>query len=207
MTPEEIEAQFVGQGGFRFARWERPIAPMVLGLEPETLAVVKGAIEAVVTLADHRMAETDPEMGANLYVFFLREWAELSEVPGLEGLIPNLKGIVARLTDAKANQYRMFRFEENGAIRAAFVLLRMDQALSRVPADALALSQAVQAILTWGDGAFARKSPLALANGRAVLRPEIANLVRATYSKDLPPFSDDPAFALRLFARMPGKEG
>ena len=57
-------------------------------------------------LADHRMAETDPELGANLMVFFLRELAELTATPNLDRLIPDLPETVARLEDARANQYR-----------------------------------------------------------------------------------------------------
>ena len=45
------------------------------------------AAEAVVTLANHRMAETDPELGANLMIFFFRDWAELPQVPNLDRLI------------------------------------------------------------------------------------------------------------------------
>ena len=95
--------------------------PVVFGVEDATVSILKGAIEAVVALADHRMAETDPELGANLMVFFLRDWAELTATPNLDRLIPDLPETVARLEDARANQYRAFRFDEGGAIKAAFV--------------------------------------------------------------------------------------
>ena len=35
------------------------------------------ALRTVVALAGHEMAETDMELGANLMVFFCRDWAEL----------------------------------------------------------------------------------------------------------------------------------
>ena len=203
MDAEEIAAMFTGPGGaYRFARWERPVVPLVLGLTDESLAVVKGGIEAVIAHAGHAMAETDPEMGANLYIFFLREWGELLEVPQMAGLIDNLADLVPRLQAAGANQYRQFRFEESGAIRAVFVLLRMDSALAGMDAGDLALSQAVQAMLPWSERAFAGRPPLARARGRAVLRPEIAALLRAAYDPVLPAAADDPAHALRLMARM-----
>ena len=84
-------------GDYRVARWGRPIVPVVFGVEDATLAVIKGAIEAVVALAGHKMAETDPELGANCMVFFFRDWQELLEVPDLERLIPDLKPLVERL--------------------------------------------------------------------------------------------------------------
>ena len=62
MEPEQIEALFTrADGQFVFARWGRPIVPVVFGLSDETLPVVKGAVEAVVALAGHQMAETDAE--------------------------------------------------------------------------------------------------------------------------------------------------
>ena len=122
MTGEDVEALFTrADGSYLFARWGRPIVPVVFGVEDATLRVVKGALEAVVALAGHRMAETDPELGANLMVFFFRDWAELPQVPNLDRLVPDLGPLCARLEEAEANQYRIFRFDAAGAIRAAFV--------------------------------------------------------------------------------------
>lgn len=203
MTPEEIEALFTRESGeFLFARWGRPIVPIVFGVEDETLSTVKGAFEAVVTLAGHKMAETDPELGANCMVFFFRDWQELLDVPDLDRLIPELAPLVGRLVEADANQYRVFRFEEDGAIRAAFVFLRMDTQLSKIPAETLALSQVVQTILLWSDTAFRTQSPLAVAGEATILRPDIAALIRAAYDPVLPGSAQDASHALRLFARL-----
>jgi len=203
MTPAEIEAHFTrSDGQYLFARWGRPIVPVVFGVEEETLRVVKGAIEAVVTLAGHRMAETDPELGANLMVFFCRDWAELPQVPNLDRMIPDLAPLCARLEAAGANQYRIFRFDAQGTIRAAFVFLRMDADLASVPAEVLALNQAVQVILLWSDRAFTDVSPLARAGEAVVLRPEIGALIRAGYDPVLPGMERDTTHALRLAARV-----
>ena len=71
MQPDEIEALFTRSDGlFAFARWGRPVAPVMFGVQDETLSVFKGALEAVMVLAGHQMAETDPELGSNLMVFF-----------------------------------------------------------------------------------------------------------------------------------------
>lgn len=203
MTPEDIAALFTrSDGQYLFARWGRPLVPVVFGVEDATLSVLKGAIEAVVTLAGHRMAETDPELGANLMVFFCRDWAELPAVPNLDRLIPDLSSLCARLDAAEANQYRLFRFDPAGAIRAAFLLIRMDRHLSAVPAETLALSQAAQAILLWSDQAFLGTSPLAEVKGRVILRPEIGAVIRAAYDPVLPGMARDAAHALRLAARV-----
>ena len=203
MQPDQVRQMFTrADGSYLFARWGRPIVPVVFGVEDATLATVKGAIEAVVTLAGHKMAETDPELGANLMIFFLRDWAELPQVPGLEGLIPDLGPLCARLAAEDAHTYRAFRFDADGAIRACFVFLRMAGPLAQMPAEDLALAQAAQAICLWSDKAFADTSPLAVVQGRVILRPEIAALIRAAYAPMMPAVAQDPSHALRLAARM-----
>ncbi|MFN3281289.1 MAG: hypothetical protein ACK40I_06435 [Tabrizicola sp.] len=202
MEPGEIEALFTrSDGQYLFARWGRPIVPVVFGVEDISLAVFKGAFEAIVTLAGHRMADTDPELGANLMLFCFREWGELLEVRDLGRLVPELPALVARLEAAGANQYRIFRFDAEGAIKAAFVFLRMDEALSAMPAETLALAQAVQTIVLWSDRAFDGSSPLARAGGRVILRPEIGAVIRAGYDPVMPRAARDAAHALRLSAR------
>ena len=208
MDAAEIERLFTrSDGSFLCARWGRPIVPVVFGVADETLGTLKGAVEAVVALAGHRMAETDPELGANLLVFFCGDWDELLTVPDLDRLIAGFPALVARLKAAGANQYRVFRFDEAGAIRACFAFVRMDDDLGSVPADVLALNQAVQMILLWSDRAFTEASPLArvpggeAGPGRVILRPDIADVIRAAYDPVLPAAARDESHALRLAAR------
>ncbi len=205
MTPEDLTNFFTrSDESFFFARWGRPIAPVVFGVEDTTLATVKGALEAIVTLADHKMAETDPELGANLLIFFVKTWQELLDTPGVGKLVPDLIPLVDTLRARQANQYRIFRFDENGAIKAAFVFLKIDEALSQVPAETLALSEAAQTILLWSDTAFTDTGPLAqLPDDRgAVLRPDIAAIIRAAYDPVLPGHATDASHALRVHARL-----
>lgn len=205
MTPEAIEALFTrSDGTYTFARWGRPIVPVVFGVLDETVPVVKGAFEAVVTLAGHKMAETDPELGANVMVFFFREWQELLDLPNLDRMIPGLTPLVSRLQASDATQYRAFRFDDAGAIQAAFVFQRMTDETMDIPAESLALGHAVQTILLWSDTAFAETSPLAVLpdNGATVLRPEIAAIIAAAYDRMMPVAANDASHALRLFARL-----
>ena len=203
MTPDQIEAYFTrADGEFLCARWGRPIVPVVFGVEDATLSTIKGAIELVVGFAGHKMAETDPEFGANLMFFFCREWNDLVDVPNLDRLVPELRQVVERLERADANQYRIFRFDRDGAICACFVFLRMDDEMSKLPAETIALGQAVQMLVLWSESAFAHASPLALAKGVPVLRPEIGGVLRAVYDPILPAVAKDKTHALRLFARM-----
>lgn len=205
ITPEGAEALFTrSDGSYLCARWGRPQAPVVFGVDAATLGVVKGALEAVAHLAGRTLAETDPELGANLMLFFVRDWSELAQTPGLERLIPDLGPLLARLEAAGANQYRVFRFDAAGAIRACFAFVRMDDHMSALPAETVALSQAVQVALLWSDRAFEGPGGAMLARtaaGHTVLRPDIAAIVRAAYDPVLPDVSRDPAHALRLAAR------
>lgn len=200
---DAIAALFTrADGQYLCARWGRPMVPVAFGVAGPSLPVFKGAFEAVAALAGHGTAETDPELGANLMLFAVREWAELAEVPDLDRLIPDLHPLLARLEAAEANQYRIFRFDPDGGIRAAFVLLRMDAHLGAVPAEVLALAQAVQTAVLWSDTAFAGASPLVEAQGRVILRPDIAGVIRAVYDPVMPVCATDPAHALRLAARI-----
>lgn len=204
MTPETI-AQFFTRtdGQYLFARWGRPIVPVVFGVDDASLSMVKGAIEAMVALAGHDIAETDPELGANLMIFFIRDWAELPRVPKLDQMIPDLGPLCDKLAARDANQYRLFRFDPDGAIKAVFVFLRMDAHLSDMPAEEIALAQAAQVICLWSDQAFAASSPLARFGERAVLRPEIAQIIRAAYDPMMPKVAKEAAHALRIWARIP----
>ena len=200
---EDIEKLFTrSEGDYLFARWGRPVSPIVFGVEDQTLSVIKGAIEAVCQLAGHEMTETDPELGSNFMWFFLRDWGELLDVPDLDRLVPGLQELVGKLQEAQANQYRIFRFDEANAIQACFVFLRMDEHLGDVPAETLALSQVVQSFLLWSDLAFKEQSPLVVAEGQTILRPEIAGLIRAAYDPVMPMAAQDPSHALRLSARV-----
>lgn len=206
LDASEVEALFTRRdGSYAFARWGRPISPIVFGVTDETLAVVKGAIEALCLVSGHHMAETDPELGTNAMVFFFEDWAELLEVPDLDRLIPGLAEMVAKVTAADANQYRVFRFDEAGGIKACFSFIRMDAAMSAVPAETIALSQAVQMMVLWSDAAFLQSSPLAVVGEEksVIVKPEISALLTAAYDPVMPVVAGDASHALRLAARLP----
>lgn len=199
----DIESLFTrADGSYLCARWGRPIVPVIFGVEADAIGVLKGAFEAVCALAGHQMAEMDPELGVNVMMIFCKNWDELTGVPKLDHLVPELGALVGRLMKADANQYRIFRFDEDGAIQACFIFLRMDANLEAVPAETLALSQAVQSIVLWSDVAFQGASPLAMIGEAAVLRPDIAGVIRAVYDPVMPVVAHDASHALRLQARI-----
>jgi len=57
-------------------------------------------------------------------------------------------------------------------------------------------------ILLWSDRAFTDRPPLARAGDVAVLRADLAALIRAAYDPVLPVMAREPAHALRLMARI-----
>ncbi len=203
MTPERVAALFTrSDGTFRFARWGRPLVPVIFGTDDATLTPLKDGIRRVAALGDLGVAETDPELGANYLMFFCRDWPELAGVPNLDRLIPDFAPLLDRLGQAGANQYRSFAFDEAGAIRLCTVLLRMDAALGEMPAEDLAMLQTVQSMALWSDTAFRAESPLGrLPDGGVIVVPEIAALIRAAYDPVLPATSTEPPFAARLAAR------
>ncbi|MGS4945903.1 hypothetical protein ACVDG3_10535 [Meridianimarinicoccus sp. RP-17] len=203
LTPDAITALFTrADGSYLFARWGRPIAPVVFGVTDASLPAIKGGIAAVAELAKLPLADTDPELGANLMVFFVRDWGELTDTPNLDRLVPDLGPLVDRLAAADANQYRIFRFDADGGIKACFVFLCMDDQLASLDAGTLAMQQMVQSVLLWSDRAFTNRAALVQGpDGTVLLRPDIAALIRAAYDPVLPPAARDPSHALRLYAR------
>ena len=200
-----IEALFTGEdGAFRFARWARPVAPVIYGTNDEGIRIFEEALRSVVSLTGLEIAEIDPDLGANFLVFFVNDWSELASVPHLEKLIPNVAGLAASLTEQEANQYRAFAFDEVGAIRACITLLRYDQAMQQVSAQTLAVTQSLMGLLLWSPSAFDAESPIALMadTGRCVVKPWHADLMRAAYDPVIPVAADDPSLALRLAARI-----
>ena len=77
MTPKDVERFFTFRRQLLFARWGRPIAPIAFGIEDQSIATLKGAIEVTCAMVGHPIAETDPELGTNLMFFFIRDWDEL----------------------------------------------------------------------------------------------------------------------------------
>lgn len=186
---DEIAALFTMPGGaFLCARWGRPVAPVVFGLDDASLAVFRAAMSAVFAHARHPMAETDPEMGANLMVFAVRDWDELAELPDLDRLT-GMQGLPERLAGQGADQYRLFRFDPDGSIRAAFAFLRLGGPLGQAHPAQLVESVAVNALLTWAHPVTPSQS--------------LAALIRAAYDPLLPACARDPSHALRLAARLP----
>lgn len=182
LSADDIAALFTRDGHFLCARWGRPVAPVLFGLADESLAVFQTAIRAVLADARAPMADTDPETGANLMGFFVRDWAELDAIPDLDRLT-GMEGLPARLAEQGAARYRLFRFAPDGDIRACLTFVRI---AGEHPAQA-AESLAVNALLTFAQ--------------EVTPSPGLAALIRAAYDPVLPVCATDPAHALRLAAR------
>ncbi|UXU75406.1 MULTISPECIES: hypothetical protein [unclassified Paracoccus (in: a-proteobacteria)] len=186
--PDDIAALFTRDGRYLCARWGRPVAPVIFGLADESLAVFRQATGAVLAHAGHPLTETDPEMGANMLSFFVRDWDELSGLPDFDRLTGQ-PGLARRLAAGSADQYRLFRFDADGAIRACITLVNMGGALAGAHPGQLAETLAVRAMLT-----FARDVTPSL---------RLAQIIRAAYDPILPAVARDPSHALRLAARLP----
>ena len=187
MTPEDITRLFTREGSYLCARWGRPAAPVIFGLADESLPVFRDAIRAAHAHAGHPVTDTDPEMGANLMLFFCRDWQDLAAIPDLDKLTGQ-PDPVARLTASGTNHYQLFRFDPDGAIRACLSFARMGGPLADAHPAMLAETLAARSLLTFAHE-IAASDPL-------------ARLIRAAYDPVLPNAARDPAHALRLAARM-----
>lgn len=189
-------------GGYRFARWNRPIAPVVFGVDDATIEGLKAGIAQTVAITGTPMGELDPEFGANFMWFFCREWEEIAEVPNLDRLVPDLDSVLADLAADGATRYRSFGFDSEGAIRICVLMVRVDEATADLSVQAVAAGETLQSLLLWSEAAFERESPIAQIpeNNMVIVKPEYAALVRAAYDPAMPVASEDSAHALRLAA-------
>ena len=187
MTADEITELFTRDGSYLCARWRRPVAPVIFGLADESLGIFRSVIRAALADAGHPVTDTDPEMGANLMMFFCRDWDELAGIPDLDRL-SGQPDLVTRLRGADADAYQIFRFEEDGAIRACLSFMRMQGAMAGQHPAMLAETLATRALLT-----FSRE---------VTASTELASLIRAAYDPVMPHSARDPSHALRLAARL-----
>ncbi len=204
LKPGRVEELFTAENGtYRFSRWGRPIAPVVFGIDDDTLGHLKDAMASVALIANMEFVETDPELGANLMMFFCTDWDELDMVPNLDQLLPDFDVLKASLKRTGANQYRTFSFDENGAIKVCIVLLRFDDHMAQTSVQTLGVGQMAQCILLWGDGAFDDESPIAIVpeNAMCIVKPDHAALIAAAYDPALPPSATEASHAMRLAAR------
>ena len=204
LSLKEIETLFTGSDGvFRFARWNRPIVPIIFGVDDETLVHLKTSIVTTIGITGNKIEETNPELGANLMWFFCKEWEEILSVPDLKKLIPNLNDIVKKLQTTSTKSYRIFAFDNEGGIKMCVQLIKVSDETAEMSIQALATGETFQCLVLFSSKAFIDESPIAQIsqNNLCVPKPEYAALVRAAYDPVLPVSSQDKSHALRLFAR------
>jgi hypothetical protein len=203
LSPESVARLFTEDHSYRFARWGRPIAPVVFGTDDASLDQIKTAINQTVHITGATTAETDPELGSNFMWFFCANWSEVAEVPDLDKLIPNLTSVLGKLETGNSNLYRYFAFDADGGIKFCAILVRLQGAVAELPIQTLITGEVVQSLLLWSSDAFAENSPIAVVkeNGICIVKPEYAALIRAAYDPVLPVSATDQTHALRLSAR------
>lgn len=205
LSAQEIETLFTRtDGSYAFARWARPIVPVVFGVDDDTLTHLKAAIAQTVAVTGGILQDTDPELGANFMWFFCQNWDEIAAVPDLGELVPDLDETLTVLIKTNATQHRMFIYDSDGAIKMCIVFLRMAGAVADLSIQALATGETLQSLLLWSDKSFENDSPIAVLkdNGICIVKPKYAALVRAAYDPTMPASAGDASHALRLFPRV-----
>lgn len=203
---ERIKTLFGGDN-FKFARWAGPIAPAVIGLDERGAKLFGEAVRALAEAAGHPMAAEEPQSGEGFHIYVMKSWADAARMPGLPDFLPELPALISRLTQAQANCYRVFAFDDQGAIRSAITMLCYDERMQAAPVDYIALTEAALGMMVYDEAGVSEDRPVAMADfgdgdQRAVLQPWHAQLLRAAYDPSIPAGSKDPALALRLAARI-----
>lgn len=192
---------------FKFARWGGAVSPAVIGLDEAGGRLFGEAVRVLAGLAGLRLEESGAEAGGALLIYVMKDWADAARAPHLPDFLPDLPALIARLEAAGANRYRVFAFDDQGAIRGSITLLRYDAAMRAAPVGYIALTEAALALLVYDEAGVAADRPVVMAefeggDRRAVLSPFHAALLKAAYDPAIPAGSKDPALALRLAARI-----
>lgn len=187
MDSDQIAALFQRPDGYACARWGRPVAPVIFGLADESLDIFRAALRAACADAGIAMADTDPEMGANLMAFFVPDWDALTGIPDFDRLT-GITDLPAQLNARNADRYRLFRYDADGAIRACFSFTRIAGPLAEAHPAQLAEAMAMNALLTFAQ--------------EVTPSPDLARLIRAAYDPVMPVAAHDASHALRLAARL-----
>lgn len=203
LSAEEISFLFTQEDGYRFARWGRPIAPVIFGVDDETLTHMKSAIATTIGVTGQAMAETDPELGSNFMWFMVSDWTELLAVPNLDKLVPGLDRVIERLQGRAATSFRHFGFDAEGAITLCVNFIRISGATADMSVQNLTTGECFRSLLLFANQAFAENSPTAVIaeNNLCIVKPNFAAMLRAAYDPGLPNTADDPSHALRIAAR------
>ncbi len=199
----KVEHLFSHKAGYRFARWARPIVPVVFGVNDDTLAVMKTAIAQTVAVTGGKIEEMDPELGTNFMWFFCKEWSEIGGIPDLDKLVPNIGDMTAELEKRNLNSHRIFAFDEEGAIKLCVVMVRIKNEMADIPVHVLTTGETFFALALWGPEAFRDTNPIGMIEetGAVMVRPEYASVLRATYDLALPNVADDVSHAMRVAPR------
>lgn len=191
------------QGAYHFARWGRPIAPVIFGVDDTTLTHLKSAVATTIGLTGGQIVETDPELGANFMWFFCKDWDEILTVPDLDRLVPNLAELVKHLNDTNSLRHRSFAFDAEGGIKLCILMMRVTEQVASVSPHILATGETFQCLALFTPNAFHDHSPIAVIqeNNMCLAKPNYAALIRAAYDPVMPVSSTDASHALRLAAR------
>lgn len=200
MTPAEVAAFFThGDGGYRFARWVRPIVPFVAGGGDGFAACIRRGLAEVAAISGHPAEPEGAPLDLTWAVLCVERWRDLPALPGAEAVIPGLVSLAARLEARDATQFRSFRRDAAGGIAGVTTVLRLPRLLERFPAEVVGVRQAVLAHLTWS---IPKLMSWNMMDGADRLRPEMVALLRASYAPDLPASADDARHAASLAAAI-----
>jgi hypothetical protein len=188
---------------FLFAKWAKPIVPAFYGLEASSMTIMRSGLERAARICGAKLGEDDHVYGANLVFIVCQDWSELNKSPVLRAFVSAPEQLSRVLTASKTNQYRLFKTAKENGIEIALVLLRMDEKLSSLPPQAMALSQAAQALLVTADDAFAKDNPVTIGrHGRGLLKRWMQRLLEAAYREETPAYSEDVALIDALAKAM-----
>lgn len=203
MTPDDIANLFTDKNGsFHFARWSLPISPMVFGDGAIDLETMRTGFAQVSALSGMRLAEKGQEGVFNCAFWFVKDWRDLLDLPGLGAALGTAADTIKKLQEGNFLQRRSYQYDKvTGGLTGVTTLLCMQGKLAAMEPAELALRQAVMASLRWSirglikEGRPERTSPYDIT-------PDQRAILSVAYAPNLPDASRDRTFAWDLAKRI-----
>lgn len=205
MTPDDIRTYFARAGGqYQFARWNRPIVPVVFGDHCLDPGLLREALVRLSGITGHPVDLEAPPSAMTYGTLVVREWRDLAATPGAGKAMPGLAKLGAEAERQGGNQFRTFQRDWRGGIKRCVAVIRTAAGrFDDLTPESMALRQAALSFLHWSiPGVVKLRLVMPGPDGVDDLKPEVVALLRAAYDPAMPVSSRDPRHADQLAERM-----
>ena len=195
MHPDTIARYFTrADGTFQFRRWPAPMVPGVFGEAVPDHRLLEATFAEVESITGQQIRRDGDGSEMNATFWFVRAWGDLLKIPGTEGMLGALGGIVKDLVDSNPPFRRSVTIDAStgGIGQMALIVQTTKFGIAR-PMEERLLRLVVHSQLVWAMG---KDFPGLMEDGPGdskVLSAPVRAILSVAYDPSLPDASNDPA--------------